>query len=188
MFTPLMFTGIGELILILLIVAFVAAMFCLMLIGLGALIAFPLMLIMPFFGKKVKWDKDSFLGWLLFTPIAFLLGMIGIDLAKIFGQFCLDVVKRFPVISGILICIVGGAILSVLASNMINYKLSKESRVLANQIKQAERDYNFSLIDTLKEKQGHIEKDIKKREKWILLFSCAIIGVLYGIFCIIVHT
>lgn len=188
MFTPLMLAGIGELIFALLLLAFVVACFCLMLVGLCALVALPLMLILPLFGKKVKWDKEYLLVCLLFIPIGFFLGMLGIELLKIFGQWFLDIVNRFPIMGGILISIIACAILFTVVSNIITHQLSKASRELTKQIRQANSDCNFSHRDTLKEKQNHIESDIKKRKELSLLISYAVVSVLFAIYYVIFQT
>ena len=184
---PLMFTGIGELIVILLIVAFVVACFCLMLVGLGALIAIPLLLIMPLFGKKVKWDKESFLGWLLFIPIGLVLGIMGVELAKVFMSATIDIANRFSFMSWLLIVFFGGIILSNITSGIINYKLSKESRQLEKKIRQSDKGYDFAQRDKLKEKKESLEKIRGKRDKLVTLLSFILVSIVWGIFYIITN-
>lgn len=177
MFTPLMLTGIGELIVILLILAFVTAMFCLMLIGLGILIAFPLTLIRPLFGKRFKWDKELFLASLLFTPIVFLLGMFGIELAKIFGDGILEMFKISPIFRCLCLFFVA-FVMSIIVSLLTTHKLRKSIDDLDMKALEAKRNFQFSLMDECQAKCA----PLKKRAELIYVLcagvSCLIIALI----------
>lgn len=140
---PLMFTGIGELIVILLIVAFVVACFCLMLVGLGALIAIPLLLIMPFFYKNAKDRKESLLMCLCLIPIGVFAGMIGITLAKIFIPDIIEMVERFTLFRYIALGI-GVIIITFPVSFFATRRIRREIDVLESAVKEAKKDYDFA--------------------------------------------
>ena len=184
MFTPLMFADVGLLILILLILAFVVAMFCLMLVGLGVLIAFPLTLIRPLFGKKAKWDKDLFIASLALTPVVAFLGILGIELLKIFGEATLELIDRVPFVGHILLLVLS-VIVAVPLSHLFTRKKQKESDDMARRIKQAEKDYDYTMVFRLEDEKAKFDKDLEKTREWIsagLLLVFLIVGfVLYMI-------
>lgn len=152
-----MILGIGKLIVAILVVAFVAVMFCLMLIGLFVIIAYPLCLLFPSLDKKNRWDKHAFWKMLIFLPFIAVLGFFGIELAKIFIPAILELIERFIILRYIA-ALATGFVASIPIGLIVTRKLRKEINELESKAKKAEIDYDMPKMHEYQDKCAILKK------------------------------